>query len=406
MLPRGEIAATLAAPLAHPVAGHPHVDVPVALVAGTAALLVFVVTLALPTGREGPAAPLPVVTSWAGRLSRAQVCLRVVAVAVLVLAIATGRLGLDDELENLAPALVVGVAWPSLVLVSITLGAVWRWVDPWDGIARTFSRGEPESPPTHVWPAAVIVASVVWYLSAYPDLLDPRAVGMAVALYTVLTLAGCVAAGRVRWLASAEPLGTVLSWMALVPKRRLADWSPPPGAEAVLGVLTGGLLFGLIRTSELWAAVNQQPAAELWATVGLACCCVLVAVLLVAVRRFAASLGGGSGVVWAVVPATAGIVLAVALERNRLFTSVQLLPGLFGDPFGYGWNLLGPAVAGLDPTPIGAAALLVLQLAVLVVAHLVGAFVVARRLQGVARVPAATVLLHLMGVSAAAIAVH
>lgn len=40
----------------------------------------------------------------------------------------------------------------------------------------------------------------------------------------------------------------------------------------------------------------------------------------------------------AVVPAVAAIIVAVAMDRNRLSTSVQLLPQLFGDPFGRGWG--------------------------------------------------------------------
>ena len=36
----------------------------------------------------------------------------------------------------------------------------------------------------------------------------------------------------------------------------------------------------------------------------------------------------------------------VAMDRIRLTTSVQLLPALIGDPFGTGWDLLGPGGPG------------------------------------------------------------
>jgi hypothetical protein len=46
------------------------------------------------------------------------------------------------------------------------------------------------------------------------------------------------------------------------------------------------------------------------------------------------------------VDAAVGVVVAAAMDSNRLTTSVQLLPALFWDSFGSGWHLLGRAMAG------------------------------------------------------------
>jgi hypothetical protein len=398
--------------LAHPVSGHPHVEIPLALTAGGAALLVFVVALALPARPDRATTPADTDrsadTSWEGLLSKPQVAVRLLAVVLLALTIIAGRLGADDELENLAPALVVGAGWPLLVVASSTLGPVWRWTDPWDGLARALSRHErEESPPAaHVWPAVVVLLPVLWFVSAYPDPLDPRAVGTALAVYTIVTVAGCVALGRQRWLGSWEPLGTVLGWMALLPRGRLWDWTPPRGAEALLGAFAGGVLFGAVRRSGLWSGIAALPTAQVLATAGLLACCAVFAALFALMARAGASTGGRPGVARSVVPALAGIATAVALERDRFFTSVQLLPGLLGDPFGLGWDLLGPAVDGLDPAPLGGVGLLVAELAVLVAAHVAGAFAAAVRLRDTARLPAALVLLHLMALSVVAVAVH
>ena len=199
-----------------------------------------------------------------------------VAVALLLLTIAAGRLGEDHELENLAPAFVVGATSPVLVVVSILLGPVWRWIDPWDAIARALARDDDSKAPGHVWPAALVAVAGVWYLSAYSHTLSPRSVGTALAAYSLLTVGGCLALGRVRWLASSEPLGIVLSWMALVPRRGLVDSAPPRGANALLGVLAGGLLFGAARHSELWGGLNTSAHAELVATAGLIAACAVV----------------------------------------------------------------------------------------------------------------------------------
>ncbi|MGH2786400.1 MAG: hypothetical protein ACRDJV_00640 [Actinomycetota bacterium] len=374
----------------------------VAAVAGSFA--VFMVALVWPSRDEREPRSEPQLTSWAGRLSLPQIATRAAAVLVLALAIAAGRLGSDDQLENLAPALIVGAVWPLLVLISTVVGPVWRWTDPWDGVARPFAPGDTDRSPGNVWPAVVAALVWVWYLSAYPDALEPGSVGAILALYTVATVAGCLAMGRVRWLASSEPLGIVLSWMARVSRRRLADWQPPAGAESLLGVLAGGVLFGAVRRSELWGDLNADPNSLLWATVGVVGAGLIVAGLLEGMARAAER--GRSGVARGAVPAVAGIVVAVALDFNRLFTSVQLLPGLLGDPFGEGWDLLGRAGAGLDPAPLGVDGLLWAQLGVLLAGHLAGAVVVARGLPPGDRAPGAAVLAVLTAASVIAVITH
>jgi len=125
-----------------------------------------------------------------------------------------------------------------------------------------------------------------------------------------------------------------------------------------------------------------------------------------AARAVVAAPGGSAraAVTRAAVPATAGVILAVAPDRNRLLTSVQLLPGLLGDPLGRGWDLLGRGGAGLDPEPFGITGLLVLQLGVLTAGYAVGALVLGRSLAWRARLPAAAGLALLAFLSVIAIA--
>jgi hypothetical protein len=106
------------------------------------------------------------------------------------------------------------------------------------------------------------------------------------------------------------------------------------------------------------------------------------------------------------VPAVAGIIVAVALDRNRLFTSAQLLPELIGDPFGRGWDPFGWADATLDAAPLGAEGLLWAQLAMLGAGHAVGAVVAARPLERRSRGPIALGLSLLAGASVLAVASH
>jgi hypothetical protein len=379
---------------------------PLVVAIASAAVVLLVAAICPWVDRPPRERPDPRLASWVGSLSTPQMVSRVFAVVLLGLAIAAGRAGLDDELENLAPALIVGAAWPLLVLISVTLGAVWRWLDPWDGVARFLARDDRNGDPGGVWPAAFVAIGWVWYLSAYQDPLDPRSVGAVLAAYTLFTVTGCLAVGRVRWLATSEPLGIILSWGALLPRRRLADWEPPRGAEAVLGAFAGGVLFGAVRRSELWGDLNTVDGALLVSTAGLVLSCAVVAGLLLSMAEASKSSGARVAVARAAVPAVAGIIVAVAMDRNRLFTSVQLLPGLLGDPFGRGWDLFGPAGARLNPAPLGTTGLLVAQLAVLLAGHVAGAVVGAWRVRRGARGPVAAGLSVLVAASVIAIASH
>ena len=401
---------------AHPVFEHAGSGFPPLLMASITAWLVFVVAFALPERAVAPAPSdetAPPLASWPGRLTALQWAGRLVAVVVLLVTIAAARLGSESQLENIAPALVVGTAWPLLVLVSVVVGPVWRWLDPFDGLARLLGRGPKSGPesaaaPHSVWPAALLLLPWVWYLSAAADPLAARSVGIVLAAYTAVTLAGCVALGRERFMSRAEPLAILLSWLALLPRGRLARWEPPPGAEALLGVLIGGVGFRAIRISQQWTGIEPATGGWAWAYALLALLgsCAVVTVLLMLARRLAVRVDGAAGIARAVVPAAAAVVLAVALGRNRLTSSVQLLPGLAGDPFGFGWDLLGPSVDGLNPAPLGVTGLLAAQVAVLVVGHLVGAFVVAWRLGRRARMPATVVLALLMAVTTVAVPTH
>ena len=394
----------IGAVLAHPLSEHPHFPLSPWVTAFLVAAIVVVAALTWPARPSGSQERDPVVASWAEPLSRAQIVARVIAVALLVLAIVAGRVGVEDELDNLAPALTIGVGWPLLVLGSVSLGAVWRWVDPWDGIARVVSPGNPKSAESQVWPAIPFALIWVWYLSAYPTPLDPRSIGALLALYSVVTVAGCLALGRGRWLSSAEPLGILLSWMALTSRRALEGWQPPRGADVLLGVLAGGVLFGAARRSALWGELNSVPAALRLATIGVTSASAVVAGLLWAATRIRREVPERS-VIRATVPALAGIIVAVALDRSRLLTSLQLLPHLLFDPFGLGWDPLGVAESTLAQL-LDDSRLLFVQLAALLAGQVAGAILMARSTPPGQRGRATGFLAFLAAVSVIAIVTH
>ena len=172
-----------------------------------------------------------------------------------------------------------------------------------------------------------------------------------------------------------------------------------------------------LRRTELWSDLEMELSEvdqpQLPATAGLLACCALGAGLVVLqgwLTRILVSPkeapSARQAVVLAAAPAVAGMVVAVGMARNRLSTSVQLLPGLLGDPLGRGWDLLGEPTANLDPAPLGAAGLLAAQLTVLVLAHLWGAFLVARLLGRQDRLPAVLLAGQLLAAGVAAVSLH
>ncbi|MGH2698910.1 MAG: hypothetical protein ACRDJL_06905, partial [Actinomycetota bacterium] len=214
----------------------------------------------------------------------------------------------------------------------------------------------------------------------------------ALGLYTIVTVAGCLAFGRAMWLSRVEAFGLFLTWTARCRRRGLLAWRPPQFAELVLGVIAGGLLFGALRASELWGGRNVEPGAELYALAGVTTSCALWALLLSVLERWSSRREAPGTVAAGTIPVIAAFGVASALASNRLFTSLQLLPGLMGDPFGRGWNLFGEAAVGLHPSPLGATGLAVAQVVVLLIGIVVGSSVVSRRAGPGGRYPAIVAL--------------
>jgi hypothetical protein len=342
------------------------------------------------------------VDSWEGSLTAGQVTTRALAVVLVGLAVLAGRLGSDQQLENVAPALIVGAGWPGLLVLSATLGPVWRWVDPWDGVARAVTgREEDRGVGGDVSLAVVPALAWTWYLGVYPDTLSPRSVGLALGVYVIVTVGASLAVGRVRWLSRAEVFGIFFGWVARLPRGLLREWDPPRGAALLLGTLAGGLLFGEIRRTELWGSLNVVPGALAWGTLALIGSAGLGATVLHSLEGWASRRRASGSVAAATVAAVASIGVALAMARSRLFTSLHLLPTVLVDPFGFGWDLFGSAARGVE-APLTPARLALVQLVVLLAGHAAGAAVLAQRRPG-SRVPATVALALLMGVATATV---
>lgn len=361
--------------LAHPLIQSEALPVPPIVVAAVA-VVVLVLTAVRPlqeSAAEVAPAPAPRPVAWG----------QAIAVALLALVVVAGRAGSNSISENIAPALAVGAGWPVLVALSALVGPLWQWINPWDGLARLFRPltrdDEPPGSSPDVRPALVTAAIVAWYLFAYRAALLPRSVGAAVGLYTLVTVAGCLALGRSTWLSRVEIVTIFLSWVGRIRHHRLGVWVVPRGAAPVLGVVAGAFLFGLARYSRLVNPLvfGQQTLPP--ETAGLLGASLLTVVLLVLARWWETRRGSTGTVVATAVPVAAGLALAASLVRGQAFIALQLLPIVAGDPLGRGWNLFGTADWTPNPNPLGDTWHVVLQVMLIAGGGVVGASVARRR---------------------------
>lgn len=408
-------------PLAHGIGGIKDLPVPLWLFYYGAAIVLLVSFVALwalwkrpvlerlADGRQVPAAFQRVLGSTTLRT-----VLGAASFGLLVLTVTTGLFGDTTPNENFAPTFVYVVFWLMLVAVVVVFGNVWPVLNPWraaaDGIARVWDRlaGYWEAPfayPPRLgrWPAAVLLFAFAALELAYSDPADPRSVGVAVVVYSLVTWLGMLAFGREAWTANGEafsvyfellgriaPLGSrdgaiVVRW----PFTALTRLDVRPGTLAFIAVMLGSVAFDGFSRTELWVdfrANRMRPVIQespqladilgtLLAVAGLALLCVLVAVAyLLAVRAAALVTAYPGDLSGAFLASLVPIALAyvVAHYFSLVVLQGQYMAPLLSDPFGRGWDLFGTADVEPDLGVLTPNIIWYAQVAALVIGHVAG----------------------------------
>ena len=104
-----------------------------------------------------------------------------------------GISGPTDPQENLLPLTVWTVWWIGIAVMQGVLGDVWRWINPWSGLARVVQGQQP--PPFRlpksvgVWPAVILL--VGFQIFAIADIApnDPRRLAAFAAAALAVTCA-------------------------------------------------------------------------------------------------------------------------------------------------------------------------------------------------------------------------
>jgi hypothetical protein len=345
-----------------------------------------------------------------------RLALGAVSAGLLVLVFLTALLGETNPNENLAPTFVYVIFWLGFVPVSVLFGNVWRALNPWRAIADAFvwiyeRLGGEARPlgelPERVgrWPAAVLLFCFAALELAYIDPASPRALALAIALYSYVTFFGMAAFGRETWLERGEaftvyfgllsriaPFGTREDGTIIVrwPFTGLAGATRVPGTTGFIAVMLGSVGFDGFSRSSVWQnlvadvespyVLDDPGMAELVVTglnlLGLVACVAAVGLAyLGAVRAAQATVEARTSLVrqFALSLVPIALVYAVAHYFSSLIIQGQFVLPLASDPFGFGWDLFG-AIGDYEPNlaPVSPNTIWYVQVGSLVAGHVAG----------------------------------
>jgi hypothetical protein len=285
--------------------------------------------------------------------------------------------------------------WVGVAVLSALVGPVWTWLDPFDSLARAatwlvhragFDGPRPASYPARLgrWPALAGYAYFVWLELAVTNGGGGRYLGLSLAGYTLVTLAGMLVYGRSTWRGQAE---TFSVWFELLGRLApLALEGPPEDARvrirgyargliravwtvpevAFVALAVAGVIFdGLSQTTVWFQAFGAASVATTTIWLVVFTTAIVLAALLASRIAGRAAIGAG------LVPIAVGYILAHYL--TFLLIDGQRIILVFDDPLSLGNHFLGlagwePSGAWLPPPLVWGA-----MLAAVVGGHMVGA---------------------------------
>ncbi len=335
----------------------------------------------------------------------------------VVFAAAAGDTSPDD---NLAPRFVFVYFWLGVPALSALFGNVWSVLSPWraaaDAAAWISERAglRWEAPFLYPqrwgrWPGTALLLAFAAFELAYWDNNNPRAIAVAIVLYSLVTWLAMLAYGRDEWtengegfavyfglLARIAPFGTregklVVRW----PFTGLANLDARPGTLAFIAVMLGSVAFDGFSQTDYWAVdvrakltrevIERSPrladvVGGLVALVGLVLFVFFVALAYIVAMKMAARAVQYEGdLTDAFLGSLVPIALAYVVAHYFSFfvRESQYLAIYVSDPFGFGWDLFGtantrPRINVMAPQTIWytqVAALVIGHVAALVLAH-------------------------------------
>jgi hypothetical protein len=337
-----------------------------------------------------------------------------ISAGLLVLIFLTALIGEPSSAQNLSPTFIYVIFWLGLVPVQVVFGNVWRVLNPWLAIASGFGwiwrkLGQEWKPPLEyperlgVWPATFFLLCFVALELCYAEPASPRALALAIALYSYAMWFGMAAYGRREWdsrgngftvyfglLARIAPFGEHDGRLVRrMPFSGLSGRETTPGVLAFVAVMLGSVGFDGLSRSPFWQdlrariegpyIVDQPGRAELFSTAlslaGLVVCVLAVALaylgaVWIAERTVSSDRSLAPEFVQSLVPIA--LVYAVAHYFTLLVIQGQYALPLASDPFGHGWDLFGTVDYAPNIAPFSPNTVWYVQVGSLVAGHVAG----------------------------------
>jgi hypothetical protein len=343
-----------------------------------------------------------------------RIVLKALSAFLLFVVFVAALIGEPSSAVNIAPTFVFVLFWLGVVVLQVLFGNVWSVLNPWravaDGVAWAWrAAGLAWEPPLTYperlgrWPAAVTLFCFAAMELAYSEPANPRALALAIALYSYTMWFGMAAVGREAWtrggdgfavyfglLSKIAPFGEhngrlVVRW----PLTGLAGRLETPGTLAFIAVMLGSVAFDGFSRSSMYQNLRarlEEPyildapgTAELITTLlnlGTLVAAVLVVAgayrlaVLIAERQTRTEGSLVPDFLPSLIPIA--LVYAVAHYFTLLLIQGQYAIPLASDPLGRGWNLFHTIHYSPNLAPISPNNVWYVQVGALVAGHVAG----------------------------------
>ncbi len=417
-------------PIAHALQGKADLPIPQWLFAWGASLVLLisfvVLTLAWKRARFQGEGWRPV----SARISRALVNPVTAGLAgalgalLLGVAIWSGLYGTEAPDRNFSLTFVFVTFWVGIPVVSVFGGDVFRALNPWRAIARVAAdgfrliAGQSAPPPLRYpqrwgrWPAVLGILGFTWIELVFAQSgfqavgLTPHTVAVAALAYTGLTFVGMALFGIDEWLDRGEAFSVFFNMFSRLAPLEVRDgrlgrrrwlagsvgWAAVPGSVALVLLSIGTTAFdgaaeGLLQEPifNAFDAINGAGVGPIWSlrlanslffalTIGAVCAIFWAGIAGMRTVRpstgffSAGDLGrlfGHSFIPIALAYLVAHYFSLFVFQEQAQFTY------LLSDPLGNGSDYFGTASGGIDYKLVGATPVWYVQVAALVIGHVI-----------------------------------
>lgn len=153
-----------------------------------------------------------------------RVALGVVGLVALALVLYRGIVGPQLATINFAVVVVFAGGRAGLTMATYAVGNAWPALNPFRTLTGPLPTGLVEYPDRlGRWPAVAGLLLLIWLETTTPVTTDPRLLGVAVAGYGVVTVAGALLVGRDAWFRNGDPVSVFLRFYGRVAPFRWTD---------------------------------------------------------------------------------------------------------------------------------------------------------------------------------------